>query len=148
MWLFFYYPKMVYPISICSLLFPLTLFLKIGPFDTFDADWRPFYKTIHFSHFAGFLMFYAYCWRYAQNKVVRHVARTLFWIVSIALYWHVVGIKTEHVFLNMVQTFRIEWLCIATTFPLFCIVLYNLFVNKIRKRKALCLTEKLIFRPI
>lgn len=145
LWLFFYYPKMVYPVSIFSLLFPLTLFLKVGPFDAFDTDWRPFYKTIHFFHFASFLLFYAYCWRYAQNKAVKNIARALFWIVSIALYWHVVGIKTEHVFLNMVQTFRIEWLCIATTFPLFCIVLYNLFVNKIRKRKALCLTEKLIF---
>lgn len=145
LWLFYHYPKVIFPISTISLLFPLTLFLEAGPFGVIDADWNSFYKKDHFFHFISFLAFFSYCWKFTNHQSIQKLSRAIFFTTFIAVYWLITGNKTNHIFLNQVQTFRIEWICIATTFPLFCFVLFEKTHSLFKQKTRLKITDIAIY---
>lgn len=144
-WLFYYYPKMIAPISFCSLLVPLTLFINKGPFSVYDSEWGSFFKQNLTFHFFCFIAFFIYCWKHTQKKQLQQISKALFFTVSIAVYWFIASQKTGHIFLTQVQTFRIEWICIAVTLPLFCILLYEKIITTYRKNKKIKLIDFLLF---
>jgi len=143
LWLFFYYPKTIFYISLFSALFPLTIFIGRAPFCSLDAEWsiRSPYGT-HFVHFASCALFFLFNWKTIENRCLKNVSRALFFIVTIALYWQFFEHFTGHAFLTQVQTYRVEWICIITVFPICFIRLYNVYVCRIRKEKTITVWDK------
>lgn len=146
LWLFYYYPKTIIPISLLSFLFPLSIFIGKVPFCSYDLEWMDVsLRKTYFLHFASFLAFFIYCWKTNENLNFKRVAKSLSFLVMIALYWHVIGHYTGHVFLTQVQTFRIEWLCVATAYPLCFIKIFELWLKKIRRKISLTTIERAFF---
>lgn len=132
LWLFYYYPKSTLPISIISLLFPLTVLIGKTPFSAADSLWNAFYKNNLFFNFCTFLSFFLYCWKFSTQKKIQRFSKSIFFVVAIALYWLIVGIETNFILLNQFQVFRIEWLCITATAPLFFIILFEKYTTSFR----------------
>lgn len=147
LWLIFYYPRFIFPIAVGCALFPLTVFLRIGSFDSFDFDWlSPASKNFYLIHFIPFGLFYlwgtiAFKRAYALSKIFK----ALLFVWGIAFYWYAMAKVTGHIFLNQVQIFRMEWFCVTTTFPLMIVSFYRCFVLELRKKNKLCLSDYFLF---
>ncbi len=115
-WLFFFYPKTIVPIGILSLLFPLTGFLDVSLFATYDSVWA-----------ASITEFYPKAWDVAWLVVLvaifvlahriffqgeRRFFRSFFLVLAIAVYWDFAGIAFKNVFLVVTQPWRIKWMLI------------------------------------
>ena len=147
LWLFFYYPRLIFPIVVCCAFFPLTIFLGIGPFSRFDSKWlltSP--EGPYLARFAAYGLFYlwGYC-SFRKAFLLKKIFRALTFVWGIAFYWYVIAKTTHHVFLNQAQIFRIEWLCVTTTFILMIIVFVRLYTLKFRKKIVFFKLEYLFF---
>lgn len=115
-WLFFFYPKTIVPIGILSLLFPLTGFLDVSLFATYDSVWA-----------ASITEFYPKAWDVAWLVVLvaifvlahriffqgeRRFFRSFFLVLAIAAYWDFAGLAFKNVFLVVTQPWRIKWMLI------------------------------------
>lgn len=114
--LFFFYPKTIVPIGILSLLFPLTGFLDVSLFATYDSVWA-----------ASITEFYPKAWDVAWLVVLvaifvlahriffqgeRRFFRSFFLVLAIAAYWDFAGLAFKNVFLVVTQPWRIKWMLI------------------------------------
>lgn len=146
LWLFFYYPRFILPVIACSALFPLTVFLGVGSFDSFDSDWlSPASKNFYLMRFVPFGLFYF--WGtivFKKNTSLGRTFKALLFVWGIAFYWYVMAKVTQHVFLNQAQIFRMEWFCITTTFPLIIATFYRRYVLKYRRNIPISVSDYLL----
>lgn len=147
LWLFFYYPKFTLPITVGSLLFPLTVFLGVGSFGKFDSDWlSPASKNFYLVHFVPFGLFYLWGTITFKNTFsLSKIFKALLFVWGIAFYWYAMAKVTGHIFLNQAQIFRMEWFCVTTTFPLMIVSFYRCVVLKFRKKRRLRKLNYLLF---
>ena len=147
LWLFFYYPKLIMPIIIGSTLFPLTVFLGVGPFDNFDSEWlSPASKDFYLVHFVPFGLFYLWgTITFKKTFSLSKIFKALLFVWGIAFYWYAMAKITGHIFLNQVQIFRMEWFCVTTTFPLMIVSFHRCFVLRFRKKCKLCISNYFLF---
>lgn len=147
LWIFFYYPRFIIPIVVCSALFPLTVFLGVGPFDRFDSEWlSTASKDFYLVHYVPFGLFYLWgTISFKRAFSLSKIFKALFFVWGIAFYWYAMAKVTGHIFLNQVQIFRMEWFCVTTTFLLMIVSFYRCFVVKFRKMNKLCMPDYFLF---
>lgn len=146
LWLFFFYPRLIFPIVVGSAIFPLTVFLGIGSFDSFDSDWlSPDSKNFYLIHFVPFGLFYFWgAIVFKKSVSLGRIFMALLFVWGIAFYWYVMAKITHHIFLNQTQIFRMEWFCVTTTFPLMIATLYRLWILKFRKKKNFSVSDYML----
>lgn len=128
-WLFFFYPKIRYPIAVISLLLPLTFILHWGPFDIYPENWANATLHHHVSstmlirEAIGVCFFGLVAKNFTTISFFKRLSSVLFWVMLIAFYWTATGGVGKHIFIYQVQTWRIEWLMWVFVIPLYTIVL-------------------------
>ncbi len=132
LWLFYYFPRVRIPVVLFSLLFPLTGFLHIGKLDFYPADWlsRPLEYTPSWGDSVNFVvlaLFWGAMWGKIENKSVSRFALNMFIVVVVALYLQYAGVWTEHILLYQVQPFRVWWLALMPTIPVFFVYIKQLY---------------------
>lgn len=142
LWLFYYYPRMRWPIVICSALFPLTFFLHTGKLDLYSEDWMlrpleytPSYATV--GRFGSLLVFWAFAVKsFSRNNLVLKLSKSMTWVLLIALYWDCWGGFGEHVLLYQSQPWRAVWLGAILAVPLLLLFLKDSVLRIYRTKKV------------
>lgn len=132
-WMFLYYPMLRMPVCIVSLLVPLTCFLHKGPFDIYPDRWGMCAQrhdvTIEMivRETVGVVFFGLILLKNTNKIQIKSISKSIFIVMSIALYWTATGGLGKHIFLYQVQTWRIEWLMWIFVFPFYA----GIFAHKI-----------------
>ena len=130
-WMFYHFPKTRIPIVVMSALFPLAGYIGVEPFAGYPDDW--YYKPLTYGPNAGFVFrflmyiafFIIFIKRYAKGAFERQFCFSVLLITAIATYWYLWTGINNFILLYQFQVWRMEWLCIVTTFILFAYVLYD-----------------------
>ncbi len=130
-WMFYHFPKTRIPIVLMSALFPLAGYIGVEPFAGYPDDW--YYKPLTYGPNAGFVFrflmyiafFIIFIKRYAKGAFERQFCFSVLLITAIATYWYLWTGINNFILLYQFQVWRMEWLCIVTTFILFAYVLYD-----------------------
>ncbi len=115
-WLFFFYPKTVFPVAVLAFLFPLTGLLDVSLFATYDSAWAAsvteFYpKAWELLWLAVSLAILVLAYRILFPKE-RRFFRSFLVVLAIAAYWDFAGLAFKNVFLVVTQSWRIKWMLI------------------------------------
>ena len=131
LWLFVYYPTMIKPIAIISLVIPFSAFVGKGAFAFYPEGWltRPFNFAPSYDaivQFATYSCFFGIVVRrLISYEFLKKISRAVAIVVGIALYWWIWGGLAHHIFFYQVQCFRIEWICQILTLPFYVLLLYK-----------------------
>lgn len=115
-WLFFFYPRTIFPIVVLSFLLPLTGWLDVSLFARYDSVWAAsiteFYpKAWDLVWLAVLLSLFIFAYRLFFFKEKRFF-RAFLVVFAIAAYWTFAGLAFKNVFLVVTQSWRIRWLLI------------------------------------
>lgn len=150
LWLFFFYPRTKWIVLVFSLVFPLTMFLHVGRFDSIAEDWlsRPLAlsptKDIYIRNVI-FIAFFSYLVpKFFKSQKIAAFGRSVALITGIALYWNLWGCIGEHVFLYQVQPWREEWIPMMLSFLIYCVML-KISIRRWMKRGKLYFLDFSVF---
>lgn len=122
-WMFYYFPKSRVPVAFFCALFPVTVFFRVGPFDSFPVEWlphplsfRPKYEEI--SRYFILIVFWGMLAKHAIEIQIKKISGSLCLITTIALYWDLWGGYAEHILLYQVQPWRVFWLSSILAAPI------------------------------
>lgn len=131
-WMIYYFPKTKIMIIIFSALFPLAGFIGVIPFSAYPDGW--YYKPLTYGpcigyviRFSLYIIFLLYFIRNIKDGVLKRFCHASLIVFSIALYWYLWTGINNFILLYQFQVWRMEWLCIIVVFPMFAILLNDIW---------------------
>ncbi len=133
-WLFYHFPKTKFPIIAISALFPLLGYIGLVPFAAFPEGW--YYRPLTYGpcvdyvlRFFIYIAFFIFFLHRSNEKSLKNLSSALLIVTSIALYWYIWTGINNFILLYQFQVWRMEWLCVVVIFPLFAILVREVWVD-------------------